>query len=572
MGLGRQRPVSGQPGDGTGDNPTPSERGAGRMTQEVGEEGSTEQGKDVHEDNGSDRHRDKRQKRDSNARLGPGPVRQSRLGTEQRTYLELQTERSEPSAGLPMHNPELYEQIQRDGEAGVYIGPGAHIVGRYAPQRRSDHTAGSTLTPVGDGRAGDAAETVISASATGTSSDGDELPAINKKRPHAEGSSGLGGNGNGRPVEGQEPRDGTSGENRSHSFDPKEWQLPQAANQRKTRDIGPEFRQRIVISSDDSHTSEFVRNGARIKERAHPPSSPQFSSSPDRGKRNPPRVTYTEFYQERLVKELRREFKRMGRRRLFRAFPPQSFSTRRIRTWSTSRISVLGNFGRTLASALPPRPQLTRPGRRVDLFCDIKQEDSPIESDPRQFPLPSIEEEPENEPSPSAWGRSGHPPSEPEPEKPQASTRSEAAAEEPPKRGRRQAAVAGRQKMLERTASPARRPTREPAARKTSVASPSQPQSSVAREGGRVAVPETIHEEVEDTEEEEAESSRQPKQATKGKARGRAPNKAPAKAKASKAPPKKPASKPKPQPRKKAAPKSKAVSKPAKGGATKKKK
>ncbi|KAK2873724.1 hypothetical protein FQN49_002122 [Arthroderma sp. PD_2] len=258
----------------------------------------------------------------------------------------------------------------------------------------------------------------------------------------------------------------------------------------------------------------------------------------------------------------------MGRRRLLRAFPLQKLPTRRTRTWCPSKISALGDFGITLASALPPRPQLTRPGRRVDLIYSerapvVKLEAPTREIDPRQIPLPSIEEEPGSGHEVLKQERSQHHSTEVPPVEPQ--------AEEPPKRARRQAAIACRQRMLERTAPPARRSTRGPAARKKSVASSHEPQASAPNDDG-VTAPDAVPKEAE-------ASGNQPEQTGRGRGRSRAPSKAPAKTRAKKAPVKKPPvkkpapkpkSQPKSQPKGKATAKSKPVSKSGKASAPKK--
>ena len=165
----------------------------------------------------------------------------------------------------------------------------------------------------------------------------------------------------------------------------------------------------------------------------------------------------------------------MGRRRLLLHFPQPTHPTRRIRTWSAPAISHLGRFGQTLASALPSCPQLTRPGRRVDLIYDgktpvVKEERLSEEVDLKQFPLPSIEEEPEGEAGTPTRNEVERLVSGSVSQQPHGEGESETIVEGPPRRARRQAAISGREKMREHTAPPARRGTRGPAARKTPAA------------------------------------------------------------------------------------------------------
>lgn len=262
----------------------------------------------------------------------------------------------------------------------------------------------------------------------------------------------------------------------------------------------------------------------------------------------------------------------MGRRRLMLHFPRPSHPTRRIKTWSAPNIEYLGSFGRTLASSLPSCPQLTRPGRRVNLIYDgktpvIKEEGLPEEIDPRQLPLLSIEEEPEGEAGPPTRNEAKRLAPEDESQQPPGEAQPEAVVEEPRRRTRRQAAIAGRQKMWESTAPPVRRTARGSTVRKTAAAS-SRGQQPETGEQFRVEIPAIAPEDTEEAE-----------QATKARAKGKAACKFPAEtkltkaakgAKAARTAPKKPGSKLRTQARSKATPKSKAVSKAARGSAAKK--
>ncbi|KAK2823897.1 hypothetical protein FQN49_007510 [Arthroderma sp. PD_2] len=221
--------------------PTGENRGTTPQTGET--EAAVEEGKDIHDSNGADGHRDKRQRRnrDASSRLGSGPTSELGPETEDRVYLELRTERAAPWVGPPMHNPELYERIQRDAEAGVYIGPGAGIVVRYTPQSQTALAAGGTPAPEGGRRAGDTAETAISVA--GTSSDIDELPAIRKKRSREEERSGSGGDCHSKSDkgQGQERKEGTVGGNSSDSVtdDARERRYPRAEREGTVRRVGP---------------------------------------------------------------------------------------------------------------------------------------------------------------------------------------------------------------------------------------------------------------------------------------------------------------------------------------------
>ncbi|EGD84655.2 uncharacterized protein TERG_00931 [Trichophyton rubrum CBS 118892] len=563
-------------------------RREGGASQDMREETPIEKGNDVHEDgNGSDRHRDKRQKRNDNDDLRTGSLPGSSSGpgtTDQRVDYELKIKRSASGVGPQTHDPELYEQIQRDARAGVYIGPGASVVARFTPhqepRRETSHSHGhatcDTLTPGGRKRAGDGqAETGISA--TDTSSDADELPGVRttKKRPRvedsSESSSGVGESSNTAKIDKGKGR-AVEGNNRSDSvYHPRQSAaVPESAE--------------ILISSDQSHRTEYDQYGVRTKERPVPYQSSKFTPSPGEIKTRPEHIPYSRFYQERLVKKLRREFGRMGRRRLLLHFPQPTHPTRRIRTWSAPAISHLGRFGQTLASALPSCPQLTRPGRRVDLIYDgktpvVKEERLSEEVDLKQFPLPSIEEEPEGEAGTPTRNEVERLVSGSVSQQPHGEGESETIVEGPPRRARRQAAISGREKMREHTAPPARRGTRGPAARKTPAA-PSGEARPEIREQISVEIPVAVPEE--DDHEEQAESSTRTKRATTSSAKSKAPSKAPKEKKATPAPktakatkvtkaaPKKPAAKAKTQARGKAAPKPTAVSKAAKGRAGKK--
>ncbi|EFQ97562.1 hypothetical protein MGYG_00603 [Nannizzia gypsea CBS 118893] len=583
MGSGGQRAVSGTPGGGRGEHHTPTRR-AGGTSQIVREESPIEGGKDGHEDdNGSDRHRDKRQKRNDDADASTGSVPRSSSGPgtiDQRVHLELHGERTEHWVGPPIHNPGLYERIQRDGRAGVYVGPGAGVVARYTPLRQPqretdqghDHAAGSTLAPGGKRRAGDGvAETVTSV--TGTSSDADELPQVRttKKRPQVEDSSGESTVGAGETAKVDKGKDRAVEENN----------IADPADPSRQSNAGPESAEQVVISSDQSHRTVYERYGERTKERPPPYKSSHFTPSPGEIRENPPHIPYSGFYEKRLIKKLKREFGRMGRNRLMLHFPIPRHPTRRIRTWSAPNIAQLGSFGRTLASVLPTCPQLTRPGRRVNLIFDkntpvIKEESPPEEIDLRQFPLPSIEDAPESEAGPSTRNEARG--LDPEDESGQllVEAESEVVVEEPPRRTRRQAAIAGREKIRESTAPPRRAATRGPAARKT-VATPSAEQQPEIKEQVQVEIPAVIPEEAE-----QAETSTRPKQASRARAKGKAPSKAPAEtkaakvtkvtkaAKATKVETKKSGPKLKTQATSKVAPKSKVASKATKGGAGKK--
>ncbi|EFE39972.1 hypothetical protein TRV_05312 [Trichophyton verrucosum HKI 0517] len=522
-------------------------RREGGTSQDVRGETPIEEGNDVHEDgNGSDGHRDKRQKRNDNddPRTGSVPGSSSGPGTtDQELYYDLKIKRSASGVGPQTHDPELYERIQRDARAGVYIGPGAVVVARCTPhqQPRRDtshshgHAAGDTLTPGGRERAGDGqAETGISA--TGTPSDADELPAVRtKKRARVEDSS-------------EEPGSGVGESSNTAKID--------------------KGKGRAVEGNNRSDSVDHPRQSGAVSE------SGEIKTRPEH-------IPYSRFYQERLVKKLRREFGRMGRRRLLLHFPQPTHPTRRIRTWSAPAISHLGSFGQTLASALPSCPQLTRPGRRVGLINDgktpvIKEERLSEEIDPQQFPLPSIEEEPEGEAGTSTRNEVERLVSGSISQQPHGEAEPESVVEGPPRRARRQAAISGREKMREHTAPPSRRGTRGPAARKTPAA-PSAESRPQTREQISVEIPVTVPK-VHD-QEEQAESSTRPKRATTSRAKSKAPSKAPAAGKATPAPetakaakvtkaaPKRPTAKAKTQAKGKAAPKSTAVSKAAKGGA-----
>ncbi|EFE31951.1 uncharacterized protein ARB_01204 [Trichophyton benhamiae CBS 112371] len=533
-------------------------RREGGTSQDMREETPIEEGNDVHEDgNGSDRHRDKRQKRNDNddPRTRSVPGSSSGPGTtDQRLYYDLKIKRSASGVGPQTHDPELYERIQRDARSGVNIGPGAGVVVKCTPHQepRRDtshshgHAAGDTLTPGGRKRAGDGqVETGISA--TGTSSDADELPAARtKKRARVEDSSEESGSGVG-----------------------------ESSNTAKI-DKG---KGRAVEGNNRSDSVDHPRQSDAVSESV-PYKSSKFTPSPGEIKTRPEHIPYSRFYQERLVKKLRREFGRMGRRRLLLHFPQPTHPTRRIRTWSAPAINRLGSFGQTLASALPSCPQLTRPGRRVGLIYDgktpvIKEERLSEEIDPKQFPLPSIEEEPEGEAGTSTRNEFERLVSGSISQQPHGEAEPEAVVEGRPRRARRQAAISGREKMREHTAPPARRGTRGPAARKTPAA-PSAESRPQTREQISVEIPVTVPE-VHD-QEGQAESSTRPKRATTSRAKSKAPGKAPATpapetakaTKVTKAAPKKPAAKAKTQAKGKAAPKSTAVSKAAKGGAGKK--
>ncbi|EGE01902.1 hypothetical protein TEQG_00945 [Trichophyton equinum CBS 127.97] len=594
MGSGSQRAVSGTPGGGTGRNHPAPMRREGGTSQDVREETPIEEGNDVHEDgNDSDGHRDKRQKRNDNDDPSTGSVPGSSSGpgtTDQRVYYELKIKRSASGVGPQTHDPELYERIQRDARAGVYTGPGAGVVARYTQDQetqretshRHGHATGDTLlTPGGRERAGDGqAETSISA--TGTSSDVDELPAARtaKKRPRVEDSSeesasGAGESSNTAKVDKGKGR-AVEGDNH-----------PDPVDHPRQSDAVFESAE-ILISSDQSHRTEYDPYGVRTKERPAPYISSKFTPSPGEIKTRPEHIPYSRFYQERLVKKLRREFGRMGRRRLLRHFPQPTHPTRRIGTWSAPAISRLGSFGQTLASALPSCPQLTRPGRRVGLIYDgktpvVKEERLSEEADPKQFPLPSIEEEPESEAMMPTGNGVEQPASGSRTQQPHGMAESEAVVEEPPRRARRQAAISGREKMQEHTAPPARHGTRGPAAaaaRKTPAAPSAEPRPET-REQISVEIPVTVPEEVDD-QEDQAESSTRTRRATTSKAKSKAHSKAPAEKKATPAPrttkaakltkeaPKKPAAKAKTQAKGKAGPKARAVSKAATGGAGKK--